>query len=34
MKVELVISKASKVVAPSNCPNNTQNNCGIMYRAF
>ena len=32
MKVELVITKTSNVMAPSSCPQGNQAQCGILYR--
>lgn len=34
MKVGLKISAASSVVGMSNCPKQTENVCGIMYRSY
>lgn len=34
MKVELKISKASKVVTMANCAKTSQPSCGIMYRSY
>ncbi len=33
MKVELKVSKVSDVVSMAFCPRDTQNACGIAYRA-
>jgi len=32
MKVELKVSKQSKVVAMSHCPKESEAWCGVMYR--
>ena len=34
MKIELNISKQSKDACMNHCPKGTQNDCGIMYRAY
>lgn len=33
-KANLKISKKSSVVRMSNCPKNTESQCGIMYRSM
>lgn len=33
MEKELKVSVASTVIAPSNCPKNTEYSCGINYRS-
>ena len=34
MKVDLKVSAVSSVLAKSNCPKISQNQCGILYRQF
>lgn len=34
MSVELKINKTSNVIKMSNCPKETENRCGIMYRSY
>lgn len=34
MRVNLRVRAASSVKAMSNCPKNSEAQCGIMYRAF
>ncbi len=34
MRVDLKVSAVSSVLAKSNCPRNSQAQCGITYRSY